>query len=172
MVAGAVYLVYRDGLIAAGMPNVWSIGLGSVFGSTYLGGAGTGAAATGLYPLVIACLTEFFGVLMVAWAIRAGSDPRNSTLSRLGGLIVVMTVLGVGLGPGGPSGYLLNPAGDFGPRLFGTLIDTKGLFDGIYWLTPPFLVPFISAPIRYYLYDVLHKPRRKPSPSDLLSGVS
>ncbi len=32
-----VYLVYRDGLVAAGMPNVWSTGPGSVFGQAWWG---------------------------------------------------------------------------------------------------------------------------------------
>ncbi len=159
--AGAVYLVYREGLVAAGMPNVWSTGPGSVFGSTFWGGAGAGAASTGVYSLVTACITEFFGVLVVAWAIRAGSDPRNSAISRFGGLIVAMTVLGVGLSLGGPSGYSLNPARDFGPRLFGLLAGTQGLFDGIYWLIPPVLIPFISAPIGYYLYDYLFLTEQK-----------
>ena len=159
--AGAVYLVYRGGLIAAGMPNVWSTGPGSVFGSTFWGATGTGITSTGTYSLVTACMAEFFGVLMVAWAIRAGSDSRNSALSRLGGLIVAMTVLGVGLCLGGPSGYSLNPARDLGPRLFGLLAGTQGLFDGIYWLLPPVLVPFIAAPIGYYLYDVLLKTEEK-----------
>jgi glycerol uptake facilitator protein len=153
--AGAVYLVYRDGLVAAGMPNVWSTGPGSTFGATFWGGAGAGAASAGPYSLITASLTEFFGVLIIAWSIRAGGDSRNSNISRLGGLIVAMAVLGVGLCLGGPSGYSLNPARDLGPRLFGLLAGTQGLFDGIYWLIPPVLVPFIAAPIGYYLYDVL-----------------
>ena len=36
--AAAVYLVYRDGLVAAGMPNVWSTGPGSVFAEAFWGG--------------------------------------------------------------------------------------------------------------------------------------
>ncbi len=33
-----VYLVYRDGLVGAGMPNVWCTGPGSVFGEAFWGG--------------------------------------------------------------------------------------------------------------------------------------
>jgi len=162
--AGAVYLVYRDGLVAAGMPNVWSTGPGSVFGSTFWGSAGNNVASAGVYSMITASMAEFFGVLMVAWAIRAGSDPRNSALQRMGGLIVAMTVLGVGLCLGGPSGYSLNPARDLGPRLFGLLAGTQGLFDGLYWLIPPVLVPFIAAPIGFYLYDVLLLSEEKSVP--------
>ena len=60
--AGAVYLAYRDGLVAAGMPNVWSTGPGSTFGSAFWGGAGSGAASAGPYAMITASLTEFFGV--------------------------------------------------------------------------------------------------------------
>ncbi len=35
--AAAVYLIYRDGLVAAGMPNVWSTGPGSIFGASWWG---------------------------------------------------------------------------------------------------------------------------------------
>ena len=44
-----VYLVYREGLVAAGMPNVWSTGPGSVFGESFWGAAGSGGTATGAY---------------------------------------------------------------------------------------------------------------------------
>lgn len=38
--AAAVFLVYRDGLVAAGMPNIWSTGPGSTFGQAFWGGSG------------------------------------------------------------------------------------------------------------------------------------
>ena len=157
--AAAVYLCYRDGLVAAGMPNVWSTGPGAIFGQAWAGAASSNS--TGTYSILTASITEFFGVLVLAWTIRANSDARNSALSRLGGIVVAGVILAIGLCLGGPSGYSLNPARDFGPRLFGLLAGTKGLFDGIYWLIPPFLVPFISAPIGYYLYDVLLKTDEK-----------
>ena len=42
--AAAVYLVYRDGLVAAGMPNVWSTGPGSVYSGVFFGADKAGAA--------------------------------------------------------------------------------------------------------------------------------
>src|SRR5574338_841346 len=48
----AVYLIYRDGLVAAGMPNVWSTGPGSVFGTAFWGGAA--GTAAGSYSRVTA----------------------------------------------------------------------------------------------------------------------
>jgi glycerol uptake facilitator protein len=47
--AFGVYLVYLDGLKAAGMPNVWCTGPGSVFGQTFWGaGAATACSLPAL----------------------------------------------------------------------------------------------------------------------------
>jgi glycerol uptake facilitator protein len=147
-----VYLVYRDGLVAAGMPNVWSTGPGSTFGSAFWGGAaGSGGAP---YSLVTACIAEFFGTMVLMWGIAASGDSKNMGLMHnLGPFVVGFTVLAVGLSLGGPSGYSINPARDLGPRLFGTLVGTQGLFDGIYWLIPPVLIPAIAGPIGFMVYD-------------------
>ncbi len=152
--AVAVYLVYRDGLVAAGMPNVWCTGPGSTFGQAYWGAAGS--SATGSYSILTASIAEFFGTMVLLWGVLAAFDDRNwgvQTKANLAPLLVGFTVLAVGLSLGGPSGYSINPARDFGPRIFGTLIGTKGLFDGIYWLIPPFLVPAVSGAIGVYFYD-------------------
>jgi len=147
-----VYLVYREGLVASGMPNVWSTGPGSVFGATFWGGASSGA--TGTYSLVNASIAEFFGTMMLIWGIAASGDSKNMGLMHnMGPFLVGFTVLAVGLSLGGPSGYSINPARDLGPRIFGALVGTQGLFDGIYWLIPPVLIPLIAAPIGFMVYD-------------------
>lgn len=150
--AAAVYLVYQEGLVAAGMPNVWSTGPGSVFGASFWGGEG--AAAAGGYSMLNAGVAEFFGTMVLLWGILASGDMKNMGLKdNLGALLVGFTVLAVGLSLGGPSGYSINPARDLGPRIFGLLVGTTGLFDGLYWLIPPVLVPCIAAPIGIVLYD-------------------
>lgn len=153
--AAAVYLVYRDGLVAAGMPNVWSTGPGAVYDTVFFGADKAGAAGTS-YSMLTAIIAEVFGTFMLMWGIAASGDLKNNGLKdNLGGLIVGFTVLAVGLSLGGPSGYSINPARDLGPRIFGALAGTKGLFDGLYWLIPPVLVPAIAGPIGFWLYDVL-----------------
>ena len=150
--AAAVYLVYRDGLIAAGMPNVWSTGPGAVFSASFWGGEG--AASVGGYSMVTACVAEFFGTMVLMWGIMASGDAKNMGLKdNLGVFVVGFTVLAVGLSLGGPSGYSINPARDLAPRIFGLLVGTKGLFDGLYWLIPPVLIPAIAGPIGIALYD-------------------
>jgi glycerol uptake facilitator protein len=147
-----VYLVYRDGLVAAGMPNVWCTGPGSIFGQAFWGG--TGAAASGNYSLVTASIAELFGTMVLLWGVLASGDSKNMGLMHnLGPFLVGFTVLAVGLSLGGPSGYAINPARDFGPRLLGTLVGTTGLFNGIYWLIPPVLIPAIAGPLGAITYD-------------------
>lgn len=146
-----VYLVYMDGLKGAGMPNVWSTGPGSVFGSAFWGGAA--GTATGGYSMVNAIVAEIFGTMVLLWGILASGDSKNTGLMHnMGPFLVGGTVLAVGLSLGGPSGYAINPARDFGPRLFGLLAGTQGLFTDMYWLIPIF-APIVGAVIGIYLYD-------------------
>ena len=153
--AGAVYLVYREGLVAAGMPNVWSTGPGSIFGQTWFGAESSGAI--GSYGMITAGITEFFGTLILIWGIAASGDLKNNGLKdNLGVFIVGFAVLAVGLSLGGPSGYSINPARDLGPRILGALVGTQNLFDPqFYWLIVPVLIPAIAGPVGFWLYDML-----------------
>jgi glycerol uptake facilitator protein len=147
-----VFLVYRDGLVSAGLPNVWCTGPGSVFGAAFFGGAKTDAL--GSYSLVTASVAEIFGTAVLLWGVLASGDGKNMGLKdNLGALLVGFTVLAVGLSLGGPSGYAINPARDLGPRLFGLVVGTKGLFDGIYWLVAPVIMPVIGGVLGVLTYD-------------------
>ncbi|WP_322509505.1 MIP family channel protein [Anaerolinea sp.] len=149
-----VYLVYRDGLVAAGLPNVWCTGPGSVFGQAFWGGAG--GSSVGTYSLVNASIAEIVGTLVLMFGVLASGDERNLGLKfNLGPFLVGGTVLAIGLSLGGPSGYAINPARDLGPRLLGALVGTQGLFDGIYWLVAPVIMPIIGAILGVVIYDAL-----------------
>lgn len=150
--AFGVYLVYYGGLKAALMPNVWCTGPGSVFGQTFWG-AGA-ATAAGSYSLLNACIAEIFGTAVLLWGILASGDAKNMGLKdNLGVLIVGGAVLAVGLSLGGPSGYSINPARDLGPRIFGALAGTKGLFTGAYWIIAPVLMPLVGGVLGVLTYD-------------------
>lgn len=146
-----VYLVYFDGLKGAGMPNVWCTGSGSVFGQAFWGGAG--GSSIGSTGLLNATIAEIFGTAVLLWGVLASGDSRNTGLMHnLGPFLVGGTVLAVGLSLGGPSGYAINPARDFGPRLFGLLVGTTGLFEGIYWLVAPIIGPIIGGILGVWTY--------------------
>jgi glycerol uptake facilitator protein len=146
-----VYLCYSDGLRAAGMPNIWCTGPGSIFGQAFWGGAA--GSATGGYSFVTALITEIIGTAVLLWGVLASGDPKNTGLMHnMGPFLVGGTVLAVGLSLGGPSGYAINPARDLGPRLFGLLAGTQGLFSSGYWLIP-IVGPIIGGVLGVYTYD-------------------
>ena len=152
-----VYLVYMEGLRAAGMPNVWCTGPGSVFGQAFWGGAG--AAAQAPYSLLNASIAELFGTMVLLWGVLAVTDQKNLAVgSNLAPLLVGFVVLAVGLSLGGPSGYAINPARDLGPRIFGTIVGTQGLFSGIYCLVPPVLVTLLGGVLGPVFYDLFITP--------------
>jgi glycerol uptake facilitator protein len=149
-----VYLVYMDGLKGAGMPNVWCTGPGSVFGQAFWGtAAGAGVASVGGTSFLNAFIAEVIGTAVLLWGILASGDSKNTGLMHnMGPFLVGGTVLAVGLSLGGPSGYAINPARDLGPRLFGLVAGTQGLFaDGYWWI--PVVAPIIGGIIGIYLYD-------------------
>jgi glycerol uptake facilitator protein len=156
--AAAVFLIYMEGLQGAGMPNVWSTGPGSVFGDAFWGGQG--AAATGDYGILNASIAELFGTMMLLWGVLAITDERNvaPTSGNMHPFMIGMLVLAIGLSLGGPSGYAINPARDLGPRIFGALAGTQGLFTGLYWLIPPVIVTSIGGMIAPFIYDWLISP--------------
>jgi len=150
-----VYLVYMDGLIAAGLPNVWCTGPGSVFGQAFWGTAqAAGVASTGGYSFGNAFVAEIFGTAVLLWGVLASGDDKNLGLMHyMGPFLVGGTVLAVGLSLGGPSGYAINPARDLGPRLFGLVSGTQGLFADGYWVIP-IIAPIIGGLIGIYTYDL------------------
>jgi glycerol uptake facilitator protein len=156
--AAAVFLIYMEGLQAAGMPNVWSTGPGSVFGEAFWGGQGAGAVTT--YSTFNASIAELFGTMMLLWGVLAITDERNvaPTSANMHPFMIGMLVLAIGLSLGGPSGYAINPARDLGPRIFGALAGTQGLFTGLYWLIPPVIVTSIGGMIAPFIYDWLISP--------------
>jgi len=150
--AAAVYLVYSDGLVSAGLPNVWCTGPGPIFGQAFWGGAAV-APAVGTYSMLTASIAEFFGTAVLLWGVLASGDSRNTGLMHnMGPFLVGGTVLAVGLSLGGPSGYAINPARDFGPRVFGTIIGTQGLFSDAYFLVP-LIIPLIGGVAGAFAYD-------------------
>ncbi len=161
----AVYLTYLEGLKGAGLPNIWTSGAGTVFDAS--------GTAIGNYSLLNASLAEFFGTMVLLWGVVASGDTKNLGLKlNLGPFLVGFTVLAVGLSLGGSSGYAINPARDLGPRVFGLLVGTQGLFDGLYWLIPPVIIPCIAGPVGVVLYDLFISPFLTEKEADVSGQVA
>ncbi len=149
-----LWFMYKDGIVPAGYPNVWATGPGSTYDTAFF------SEVTGNYVrdyrLVVASVAELFGTLVFTWLVLAVSEVKNHPLYRFFSAIMVgLGVAAIGLSLGGPSGFAINPARDLAPRLVGTIFGTPGLFDGLYWLIPPIIIPLFAGPLGVVLYDVL-----------------
>jgi len=151
-----LWFLYKDGLAPAGFPNVWTTGPGSTYDTAFFGEI-TGTYVRD-YRLVVAGVAELFGTLVFSWLVLAVSEAQDHPLHRfLSATLVGLGVAAIGLSLGGPSGFAINPARDLGPRLVGTIMWTPGLFEGLYWLIPPILIPMLAGPLGFVLYDMLVK---------------
>lgn len=153
LAAVALFVTYREGLVAAGLPNVWTGGPGSTFAQAFWGDPAA-RQAVGSYSIFTAAFAEAIGTAVLVWGILGAFDARNMGVgANLGPLFVGFAVLAVGISLGGPSGYMINPTRDLGPRLFAALIGTKGMFDGPWWILGPIVGPFAGGVAAIYLYD-------------------
>jgi glycerol uptake facilitator protein len=101
-------------------------------------------------------LDQIIGTALLLVMIFAITDERNQPLAPgLGPILVGLVVVVVGMSFGGMHGYAINPARDFGPRLFTVLAGFRnnGLTDGgmIWWV--PVVGPLAGGVIGAALYD-------------------
>ena len=104
-------------------------------------------------------LSEIIGTLvlvLVIGAIFSKAVAGNGVASGLGPYLVAALVWGIGLSLGGTTGYAINPARDFGPRLAHALLPVanKGNSDWGY-ATVPILGPLIGGALAGGLMRVI-----------------
>lgn len=102
-------------------------------------------------------VTEAIGTFALVFGIFfiAGGTFGDEAISlgALDALPVALLVIGIGFGLGGPTGYAINPARDFGPRLLHALLPlkNKGTSDWSYaWI--PVVGPIIGSVLAALLY--------------------
>lgn len=80
-------------------------------------------------------------------------QPASIELGALSALPVALLVAGIGFGLGGPTGWAINPARDFGPRIMHNLlpINGKGTSDWTYALIPT-LGPITGGILASFIY--------------------
>lgn len=107
--------------------------------------------ATGVFMFLVLALAKIAtGVPSeaVAWA--------KTMSSWFGPLAVALLVFGVGLSLGGPTGYAINPARDFGPRLAHAVLPIAGKGDSDWayaWV--PVVAPLLGAVLGAKLFQLL-----------------
>jgi glycerol uptake facilitator protein len=106
-------------------------------------------------------LCEMIGAAMLVFGALA--IPSSANLSGpgwatgFGGLLVGLLVFAIGLSLGGPTGYAINPARDFGPRLAHALLPIagKGGSDWQYaWI--PIIGPIVGGVIGDWAYKLIY----------------
>jgi glycerol uptake facilitator protein len=115
---------------------------------------GTFATGPAIRRPVANVISEVIGTFVLLMAVLHAASPKIAMtggdvkvgLGSLGALPVAFVVIGIGLSLGGTTGYAINPARDFGPRLVHFLvpIPNKGTSDwGYSWV--PIVGPILGA---------------------------
>jgi glycerol uptake facilitator protein len=162
--AALVFLVYHNAIdafnLAAKTPKSGGQALATysifaTFPAKYFGGAIAG-------PLIDQIVGTAFLLIFVVALI----DERNSAVqSNLAPLAIGLAVAAIGMSYGANAGYAINPARDFGPRLFawiagwgkvalpGTYTGAAGFhFSNYFWI--PIVGPLIGGVIGVIIYDL------------------
>jgi glycerol uptake facilitator protein len=109
---------------------------------------------------------QVIGTALLLLLIFALSDERNlAPPPFLGPLMVGLVVVVIGMAFGGMHGYAINPARDFGPRLFTVVAGFRnnGLTDGSNQFLVPIVAPLIGGLLGAGAYDLLIR-RYLPEP--------
>jgi glycerol uptake facilitator protein len=101
-------------------------------------------------------LDQFIGTALLVLLIFAITDEYNFPPgSNLAPLMIGLVVVAIGMSFGGMHGYAINPARDFGPRLFTVVagFSNNGLTDGsrVWWI--PVVAPLLGGIAGAGLYD-------------------
>ena len=101
-------------------------------------------------------LDQVIGTALLLFLIFAITDDRNQPVGNLGPILVGLVVVVIGMAFGGMHGYAINPARDFGPRLFTAAAGFKnnGLTDGGYVFWVPIVAPLLGGIIGGAAYDL------------------
>jgi glycerol uptake facilitator protein len=116
-------------------------------------------------PLWNAIFDEILGTFLLVYLILVITDARNSPpLSNLAPLIIGILVVAIGMSFGVDSGYAINPARDFGPRVLALLAGFgEGAFPGngvgfswYFWV--PIVAPLVGGGLAALIFNVTLHP--------------
>lgn len=124
--------------------------------SAKLGCFCTAPAIRRLLPNLLSEVIGTFVLVFVVGCIFAKSIASSGGPAHLGPYLVGSLVWGIGLSLGGTTGYAINPARDFGPRLAHAVLPIAGK-GGSDWgyATIPIIGPLIGGALAGYLLRVL-----------------
>src|SRR6266516_3343431 len=95
---------------------------------------------------------EFLGTALLVGLIYAIVDARNQPVqANLNPLIIGLLVVAIGTSFGLNTGYAINPARDFGPRLWATIFWGGVSFNAYTWI--PIVAPILGGIAGGFIYD-------------------
>ena len=155
--AALLYFVYQGALANALAANHLSIG--QIASATTYGGNGFGwVFYTGHRSFVGtfgAFGDEFIGTALLVGLIFAIVDVRNQPVqANLNPLIIGFLIVAIGASFGLNTGYAINPARDFGPRLWIAIVSGgASLSADNYYFWIPIVAPLAGGVVGAYIYD-------------------
>lgn len=100
---------------------------------------------------------QIVGTFILMYLVLVMGDANNTPPgANLGAIFVGFIVVAIGMSFGTLHGYAINPARDFGPRLFTVLAGFKnnGLTDGSNVWIIPIIAPIMGATLAAFTYDI------------------
>ena len=148
--AAVVYVTYREAF------GAFDGGVRQVLGAQ--GTAGIFATYPAAYLSTLGgFVDQVVGTALLVAMVFAISDERNAPpAASLAPVFVGLTVMAIGMGFGANAGYAINPARDFGPRLFTALAGWGGgvFTAGNGWWWVPIVAPCVVAVVGGTSYDL------------------
>ena len=150
--SAVVYLTYVDAL------HQFDGGVRQVAGAQGTAGIWATYPQAFLAPFPAGFVDQFVGTALLMLVVLAISDARNAPpAAGMAPLIVGLLVAVIGMSFGYNSGYAINPARDFGPRMFTALAgwgsDVFRAGNGWWWV--PLTAPPLGAITAGWVYDGL-----------------
>jgi len=117
----------------------------------------TGPAIRRPFANLLSEIIGTFVLVFVVGAIFSKAVSPGGPAAGLGPYLVGSLVWGIGLGLGGTTGYAINPARDFGPRLAHAVLPIAGKGDSDWTYAPiPIVGPLIGGALAGELLRVFH----------------
>ncbi len=174
---GILYFVYQGALVHA--LGVNHLAIGQIAQSTTANGYGWifYTFPKGFVGTFGAFGDEFVGTALLVGLILVIIDARNQPVqSNLNPLIIGLLIVAIGASFGLNTGYAINPARDFGPRLWIAIVSGgASLSADNYYFWIPIVAPLLGGVVGAFIYDytlgkVLQAKRLGPSGDTVTTG--
>jgi len=161
--AALVYLVYHNAIASFEATN--NITRGAPDSNTTFSIFATFPAAYYNGGMIGPLIDQIVGTMFLVIFVFALTDPLNQApRANLAPLLVGLAVAAIGMSYGANAGYAINPARDFGPRIWALVAGwgqvafpgtVKGAFTAYFWV--PIVGPLVGGVIGAYIYDFFIK---------------